>query len=115
MYALAIPAGSLALHPAGDGYIAVRLEGGQVVEQLAPPLPLHYAQGVAEEWTRTHDADRLAAPDAAWRGRPVSDKQIALLGKLGIALAPGLTRGRASDLITAASASQTLQRRRRAR
>jgi hypothetical protein len=115
VYALAIPSGSLALHPAGDGYRAVRLEGGRVVEQLAPPLPLHYAQGMAEDWARTHDAHRLATPDAPWRGQPASDKQIALLGKLGIALAPSLTRGRASDLITAAFASRTLQRRRRAR
>jgi hypothetical protein len=68
---------------------------------------------VAEDWARTHDAHRLAAPDAAWRGQPASPKQIALLGKLGIALAPGLTRGRASDLITAAFASRTLRRRRR--
>jgi hypothetical protein len=113
VYVLAIPGGSLALHPVADGYRAVRLEGGRVVEQLAAPLPLHYAQGVAEDWARSHDAHRLAAPDAPWRSQPASDKQIALLNKMGIVVPPGLTRGAASDLITTAFASKTLGRRRR--
>jgi hypothetical protein len=114
VYALAIPGGSLALQPSGDGYRAVRLEGGRVVEQLAAPLPLAYAQGVAEDWAREHQAHGLATPDAAWRGQPASDKQLTLLNKLGIVVSPGLTRGGASDLITAAFASKTLGRRRRA-
>ena len=96
VYALAIPGGSLALHSAGDGYRAVRLEGGRVVEQLAPPLPLHFAQGVAEDWARTHEVHALATPNAPWRSQPASDKQITLLTKLGIAVPPGLTRGQAS-------------------
>ena len=89
VYALAIPSGSLALHPAGDGYRAVRLERGRVVEQLAPPLPLHYAQGCAEDWARAHNVHALATPDAPWRGQPPSEKQIALLARLGIPMTPG--------------------------
>jgi superfamily II DNA or RNA helicase len=112
VFALAIPGGSLALQPVGDGYRAVRLERGQVVEQLAPALPLHYAQGVAEDWARSHQAHGLATPDAAWRGQPPSEKQIALLTKLGIVVPPGLSRGQASDLLTAAFALKTLSRRR---
>jgi hypothetical protein len=114
VYALSIPGGSPALQPIGDGYRAVRLECGRVVEHLAPPLPLHYAQGVAEDWARAHQVHTLAAPDAPCRAAPASEKQIALLTTLGIAVPPGLTRGGASDLITGAFASKTLGRRRRA-
>jgi superfamily II DNA or RNA helicase len=113
VHALSIPGGSLALQPTGDAYVPVRLEGGRVVEQLAPPLPLHYAQGAAEDWARAHEVHTLATPDAPWRSQPASDKQIALLHKLGVVVPPGLTRGGASDLITTAFASKTLGRRRR--
>jgi superfamily II DNA or RNA helicase len=113
VYALSIPGGSLALQPAGDGYVVVRLEGGRGVERLAPPLPLHFAQGVAEDWARSHQAHGLATPDAPWRSQPASAKQIALLHKLGVAVPPGLTRGGASDLIATTFASKTLGRRRR--
>ena len=80
-----------------------------MLEQLAPPLPLHYGQGVAEDWARAHDAHRLAAPNAAWRGQSATRKQITLLGRLGIPLSPGLTRGQASDLITTAFAARTVR------
>jgi hypothetical protein len=115
VYALAIPGGYLALEPNGDGYRAVRLEGGRVVEQLAPPLPLPYAQGVAEDWARTHDAHRLAAPNAAWRGKPATQRQITRLNSLGIAPPVGMTRGQASDLITTAFAARTVRRGRATR
>jgi hypothetical protein len=114
VYALAIPGGSLALQPSRDGYTPVRLEGGRVVEHLAPALPLRYAQGVAEDWARSYEAHTLASPDAPWREQPASEKQIALLARLGIPMTPGLSRRQASDLITAAFASKTLNRRRRA-
>jgi hypothetical protein len=54
IYALPIPHGTLAIYPSGDGYRAVRLEGKEVVEELAGPLPIAYAQDVVarleEDW-----------------------------------------------------------------
>lgn len=64
------------------------------------PLPFDYAQGLAEDWVRTHDWDAYAAKDAAWRSRPVSPKQQALLHQLGIAFDPAtLTQAAASELL----------------
>lgn len=68
---------------------------------LGKDLPLSFATGIAEDFARKQNLDKLLSKDAPWRSRPVSDKQKQALRKLGIALRPGLTAGQASDLIAA--------------
>jgi ATP-dependent helicase IRC3 len=85
--------------------IPARGGGPQV---LGDGLDLGYAQGIAEDWVRGVRADRLADRSAAWRSRPASDRQIALLRERGIEVQPGLTAGAASDLIDVAKATSAL-------
>lgn len=42
---------------------------------------------------------KLKDPEAPWRRKAMTDKQLALLHRLGVPFAPGLTAGAASDLI----------------
>ena len=72
---------------------------------LANGLDLGYAQGRAEDEARRLNRAHLADPNAPWRRKPVSDKQRAVLDKLGIRVVYGMTAGDASDVITAALAS----------
>jgi ATP-dependent helicase IRC3 len=101
----------------GDGTLLLSPENGtwaatayvketRKVESLAHSVDLGYAMGIAEEWMRHVVEDSRAAaflvdPNARWRGDSPSDKQLGLLAKLGIAYEPTITRGEASDLITA--------------
>ncbi len=67
---------------------------------LGHGLPLPYAQGFAEDFARQQGVTQLVDVEAAWRRDPASEKQAALLGKLGIAVRPELTKGEAADLIS---------------
>lgn len=90
----------------GDRW-TVLLVGRGVREALADqPLPLAYAQGVAEDWVRAQNLEGYAARDAAWRKRPPSERQRALLAQLGAHTRSDLTREGAQDLIR-----ETLRRR----
>ena len=64
------------------------------------------AQAVAEDYARKSGAARLASTDAPWRQAAPTPKQRALLGRLGVNFSPGISKGEASDLITAALASK---------
>jgi superfamily II DNA or RNA helicase len=75
---------------------------------LGERLDLGYAQGIAEDWVRQVRADRLADRSAAWRSRPASDRQVALLRERGVEVQPGLTSGDASALIDVAKAASAL-------
>jgi len=44
-------------------------------------------------------AKKKSPPSNAWRNDPATEKQIAYLRNLGIAIESGMTKGRASDLI----------------
>jgi superfamily II DNA or RNA helicase len=77
-------------------------------ETLAAGLSLPYAQGSAEDYARKLGASALVNPQAPWRQRPASDKQIYLLHKLRIPTPPILTAGEASDLISRAKMEQAL-------
>ena len=66
---------------------------------LGRDLPLSFATGIAEDFARKQNLDKLLSKDAPWRQKPASDKQKVTLQKLRIALTPGLTMGQASDLI----------------
>ena len=68
---------------------------------LGHGLPLLYTQGFAEDFARLQGMERLVDVDALWRQDPDTEKQTALLGKLGVAVRPKLTKGEAADLITA--------------
>jgi hypothetical protein len=45
--------------------------------------------------------ESLSDAEAPWRTQPASDKQMALLFKLGVTVQPGLSKGEAADQITA--------------
>jgi superfamily II DNA or RNA helicase len=93
---------------AGAWSVTVLPAGGGRSLLLGEGLDLGYAQGVAEDWVRRAGADRLVDRSAAWRSRPASDRQVALLRERGIEVRPGLTAGAASDLIDVAKAAAAL-------
>ena len=68
---------------------------------LGDTLPLPYAQGLAEDYARHLGVARLVEAEAPWRQQPATEKQTALLHKLGIAARAGLMRGEAADLLAA--------------
>ncbi len=68
---------------------------------LGDTLPLAYAQGLAEDYARHLGVARLVEAEAPWRQHPATEKQTALLRKLGLAVRPDLTKGEATDLLAA--------------
>lgn len=78
---------------------------GSDVKALIHEVCLEVAQGVGEDWLRKSGAMALVAADAPWRADGPSDKQVALLTKLGIS-SEGMTKGEASNAIDAAFAQQ---------
>jgi ATP-dependent helicase IRC3 len=79
--------------------IQVRRDAGPVL--LGDTLPLPYAQGLAEDYARHLGVARLVEAEAPWRQQPATEKQTALLRKLGMAGRAGLTKGEAADLLAA--------------
>src|SRR6266516_91237 len=69
--------------------------------RLGDTLPLPYAQGLAEDYARHLGVARLVEAEAPWRQQPATEKQTALLRKLGIAAHAGLTKGEAAGLLAA--------------
>jgi ATP-dependent helicase IRC3 len=69
--------------------------------RLGDTLPLPYAQGLAEDYARHLGVARLVEAEAPWRQQPATEKQTALLRKLGLAARVGLTKGEAADLLAA--------------
>lgn len=71
---------------------------------IAEGLDLGYAQGVGEDYARSNGDMHLIQRDAPWRGLPATPKQLNALRswKIEPSEFPGLTRGQASDLMTAA-------------
>ena len=65
--------------------------------RLGDTLPLPYAQGLAEDYARHLGVARLVEAEAPWRRRPATEKQTALLRKLGLAARAGLTKGEAAE------------------
>jgi ATP-dependent helicase IRC3 len=77
-------------------------------KRIAEGLDLGYAQGMAEDVVRRWRAEHLVRPDAPWRSRPASEKQLITLQKLGCPYRPGLTMSEASDLLNTAFAKAAL-------
>jgi hypothetical protein len=79
--------------------IQVRRDADPV--RLGDTLPLPYAQGLAEDYARHLGVARLVEAEAPWRQQPATEKQTALLRKLGLAARVGLTKGEAAELLAA--------------
>ena len=77
-----------------------RLDHGDKTALSDDPLPLGYAQGVAEDYIRLHGARHLVSKEAAWRKKRPTERQLETLKKLGIPHNPaGISSGEASSLI----------------
>lgn len=88
-------------------------KGGDPVMESGKPLTLDWARGVGEEIARARGSV-LSNANADWRKRPVSDGQRAALVRLGYGdKLAGLTRGGASDLMTAHDAAKVVRRLRK--
>jgi superfamily II DNA or RNA helicase len=94
--------GTLRVRPDGPEtwqVVQVRRDADSVL--LGDTLPLPYAQGLAEDYARHLGVARLVEAEAPWRQQPATEKQTALLRKLGLAVRAGLTKGEAADLLAA--------------
>jgi hypothetical protein len=94
--------GTLRLQPDGPEtwqVVQVRREAEPLL--LGDTLPLPYAQGLAEDYARHLGVARLVEAEAPWRQQPATEKQTALLRKLGLAARMGLTKGEAAELLAA--------------
>jgi hypothetical protein len=102
VWVLSLGNGFVRLTPSeGDVWSVHCLDTDGQARLLRSGLPLGYAQGVAEDFARNHGAGRLLNPDARWRSEPASDKQINYLKRKHCPVSLDLTKGQASDLITA--------------
>lgn len=81
-----------------NGYRTVLHDSGVAHPLSDRELPLDYSIGLAEDWVRSQTTSALARKDARWRSDPPSEKQLAVLEKLGIHDTT-LTKGDASDLL----------------
>jgi ATP-dependent helicase IRC3 len=85
----------------GDRWDVHYMQDGGQATLLRAGLPLGYAQGVAEDFARGQGAGGLLNPRARWRAEPATEKQIKRLRWRGWPGPGGLTKGEASDIITA--------------
>src|SRR5499426_4175108 len=94
--------GTLRLRPDGpDTWQVVQVRREAEPLRLGDTLPLPYAQGLAEDYARHLGVARLVEVEAPWRQHPATEKQTALLRKLGLAAQAGLTKGEAAELLAA--------------
>lgn len=102
--------GDLFLEPRDSRWRAFRLappeRGKRQVHELGADLDIGYAMGVAEEYLREQASEAMTLVDktARWRKDTPSEKQLNLMGDLGIPVEAGMTKGQASELIGAALA-----------
>jgi superfamily II DNA or RNA helicase len=94
--------GTLRLRPDGpETWQVVQVRREAEPMQLGDTLPLPYAQGLAEDYARHLGVARLVEAEAPWRQHPATEKQTALLRKLGLTPRTGLTKGEAAELLAA--------------
>ena len=78
---------------------------GHTSEELTPvPVWRELAVGIAEDVVRRAAALTFADPNARWRVKPATEKQLRALARLGIPPSRHMTSGDASDAITLAQA-----------
>jgi ATP-dependent helicase IRC3 len=102
-FVLSIGKGMIVLTPDEKGWTARfnSREGTDAVE-IAAGRPLEWAQGIAEDYARRMNAAHLIDPQAPWRTRPATEKQLATLKRFRIRTLPDISAGEASDLIAQA-------------
>jgi ATP-dependent helicase IRC3 len=111
-WALTTGRGLLVVEPYAEAWrVLVHERGSDERHVLGRGLDLGYAHGVAEDFIRHLGAAHLVDSNARWRGQGISDKQRVLLARLGIEYDSQLSRGEASDLISAALAERELLNR----
>ena len=94
--------GTVRLRPDGpETWQVVQVRRDTDPLRLGDTLPLPYAQGLAEDHARHLGVARLVEAEAPWRQQPATEKQTALLRKLGMTARAGLTKGEAADLLAA--------------
>jgi superfamily II DNA or RNA helicase len=85
-----------------------------IYRESGKPLTLDWARGVGEEIARAQGGV-LSRADAAWRNRPPSEAQVSALERMGYAdRLHGISRGAASDLMTAHYAAKNIRKLRKA-
>lgn len=110
-FAVSVMGAVVTLQPVGAGWgvVITRKDGRRtILSSTKAGLPVEVAQGVAEDYVRTvhgHDNGTMADKNASWRKKPASEGQIAALHKWKVLVAPGMTAGEASDILTAKIAS----------
>jgi hypothetical protein len=100
----------LSLEPSRGAWDVYRVVDGEDRPRetlLRHSLPLGYAQGFAEDEARRLGKLIILDPQAPWRRDPASARQLELLARLGVPSTAELTKGEASELITAAKMSRT--------
>jgi hypothetical protein len=86
--------GTLRLRPDGpDPWQVVQVRRDAEPVLLGDTLPLPYAQGLAEDYARHLGVARLVEAEAPWRQQPATEKQAALLRKLGMPARADQRRG----------------------
>lgn len=99
--------GNLIMKKKGEGWqvYVVGRSGSSGIEYLTKAqVDLELAQGIAEDYVRRSAAVYLTSKSASWRSYPATESQKDALTKWKIHVPDGLTKGEASDLMTAASA-----------
>ncbi len=97
-------AGVVTMFPKGEGWL-LALVHGHTSEELTPvPVWRELAVGIAEDVVRRAAALTFADPNARWRVKPATEKQLRALARLGIPPSRHMTSGDASDAITLAQA-----------
>jgi superfamily II DNA or RNA helicase/predicted nucleic acid-binding protein len=97
-------AGTVLVVQREPGWIVIVAKRDREEALTSAPVDLELAIGIAEDFLRRANAIGLATLDAAWRGLPASDAQVRALHKWRIHTNARLTRGEATDLLTAAVA-----------
>lgn len=83
-----------------EGYFVKAIEDGVSTDLSTRALPLDYALGVAEDWSRNQTTKSAwARKDAEWRKERATEKQIDTLDKMGIKLNYFPSKGEAAELI----------------
>jgi len=111
-FVLGVGDGHLELRPRGEGFAVLHRHRGGEAELMGAAGTLELALGIAEDHVRGLRAETLVRPDAPWRAKPATEKQLSALRRLRVPAGAGLTAGEASELLTAAVARLRRERRR---
>ena len=85
----------------GGGYSPIFVQNNGVIELSKEILPLGYAMGVCEDYARRLKISSYSQKNAAWRNKKPTEKQLETLRNLGIDFSPDISKGEASQLLSA--------------